>query len=48
FGKLAKRMGFRVGGLPHYTIWHIYEPSEDDLKHIATLERKKRRGKKSG
>lgn len=43
FGKLAKAMGFRVGGLPHYTIWHIFEPSEDDLKHIARLERKKRR-----
>ncbi|GEQ70131.1 hypothetical protein JCM33374_g3807 [Metschnikowia sp. JCM 33374] len=47
FGKLAKAMGFKVGGLPHYTIWHIFEPSEDDLKHIAQLERKKRRGKKS-
>ncbi|OBA22596.1 hypothetical protein METBIDRAFT_39416 [Metschnikowia bicuspidata var. bicuspidata NRRL YB-4993] len=46
FGKLARRMGFKVGGLPHYTIWHIYEPSEDDLKHIAQLERKKRREKK--
>lgn len=44
FGKLAKAMGFKVGGLPHYTIWHIYEPSEDDLKHISKLERKKRRG----
>ncbi|EMG49118.1 Putative uncharacterized protein VAN1 [Candida maltosa Xu316] len=45
FGKMAKKMGFRVGGLPHYTIWHIYEPSEDDLKEIARLERKKRRQK---
>lgn len=45
FGKLAKSMGFRVGGLPHYTIWHIYEPSEDDLREIAKLERKKRRNK---
>ncbi|KAK6459750.1 Anp1-domain-containing protein [Scheffersomyces xylosifermentans] len=43
FGKMAKKMGFKVGGLPHYTIWHIYEPSEDDLKKIAKLERKKRR-----
>lgn len=43
FGKMARAMGFRVGGLPHYTIWHIFEPSEDDLKHIAKLERKKRR-----
>lgn len=45
FGKMARAMGFRVGGLPHYTIWHIYEPSEDDLKRIATMERKKRRQK---
>lgn len=45
FGKMARAMGFRVGGLPHYTIWHIYEPSEDDLKQIARMERKKRRQK---
>lgn len=45
FGKMAKQMGFKVGGLPHYTIWHIYEPSEDDLNQIAKLERKKRRQK---
>lgn len=45
FGKMARAMGFRVGGLPHYTIWHIYEPSEDDLKRISTMERKKRRQK---
>lgn len=45
FGKMARAMGFRVGGLPHYTIWHIYEPSEDDLKQIASMERKKRRRK---
>ncbi|CCH46358.1 Mannan polymerase I complex VAN1 subunit [Wickerhamomyces ciferrii] len=43
FGKMAKTMGFRVGGLPHYTVWHIYEPSEDDLQEIARKERKKRR-----
>lgn len=43
FGKMAKKLGFSVGGLPHYTIWHIYEPSEDDLREIARKERKKRR-----
>ncbi|VEU21608.1 DEKNAAC102682 [Brettanomyces naardenensis] len=43
FGKMAKRMGYRVGGLPHYTIWHIYEPSQDDLQEISKLERKRRR-----
>lgn len=43
FGKMAKKMGFRVGGLPHYTLWHIYEPSDDDLKEIGNKEREKRR-----
>lgn len=35
---MAKRMGFSVVGLPHYTIWHLYEPSVDDLKHMEELE----------
>ena len=43
FGKLTKEMGLRVGGLPHYTVWHIFEPSEDDLIKISKMERKKRR-----
>jgi len=34
FGKMAKRMQFSVVGLPHYTIWHLYEPSVDDIKHM--------------
>ncbi|PKY05507.1 Anp1-domain-containing protein [Aspergillus campestris IBT 28561] len=38
FGKLAKRMGFSVVGLPHYTIWHLYEPSVDDLRHMEEME----------
>lgn len=45
FGKMARLMDMKVGGLPHYTVWHIYEPSEDDLRKIAKLERKKRRQK---
>lgn len=43
FGKMARKMHYRVGGLPHYTVWHIYEPSDDDLKEIAKKEREKRR-----
>lgn len=43
FGKMARKMGYRVGGLPHYTLWHIYEPSDDDLKEIANKERENRR-----
>ncbi|KAL7268690.1 Mannan polymerase II complex anp1 subunit [Rhizina undulata] len=38
FGKMAKRMKFSVVGLPHYTIWHLYEPSSDDLKHMERME----------
>ncbi|CCH42241.1 Mannan polymerase II complex ANP1 subunit [Wickerhamomyces ciferrii] len=37
FGKLCKTMGYNVIGLPHYVIWHIYEPSSDDLKHMEWL-----------
>ncbi|SJM88820.1 probable Mannan polymerase I complex VAN1 subunit [Zygosaccharomyces bailii] len=44
FGKMARKMGYRVGGLPHYTLWHIYEPSDDDLREIANKERENRRG----
>lgn len=35
---MAKRMKFSVVGLPHYTIWHLYEPSADDLKHMERME----------
>ena len=41
FGKMAKRMRYSVVGLPHYTIWHLYEPSVDDLKHMAEMEKEK-------
>jgi mannan polymerase II complex ANP1 subunit len=32
--QMSKRMGFSVIGLPHYTIWHEYEPSVDDIQHM--------------
>lgn len=35
---MAKRMNFSVIGLPHYTIWHLYEPSVDDLRHMEEME----------
>lgn len=38
FGKMCRKMGFSVAGLPHYTIWHLYEPSEDDLKKMKEME----------
>jgi len=40
---MAKRMRFSVVGLPHYTVWHLYEPSADDLKHMERMEEEKRR-----
>lgn len=42
FGKMAKRMGYSVVGLPHYTIWHLYEPSVDDIRHMEDMERERR------
>jgi hypothetical protein len=37
FGKMSRKMGFSVSGLIHYTIWHMYEPSEEDLAHEAAM-----------
>lgn len=34
---MARTMGFSVVGLPHYTIWHLYEPSVDDLRHMEEM-----------
>lgn len=31
-------MKFSVVGLPHYTIWHLYEPSVDDIRHMEQME----------
>ncbi|KAI8942639.1 Mannan polymerase II complex anp1 subunit [Plenodomus lindquistii] len=42
FGKMAKRMKFSVVGLPHYTIWHLYEPSVDDLRHMEEMEKERK------
>ena len=41
FGKMAKRMQFSVVGLPHYTVWHLYEPSVDDLRRMEEMERER-------
>lgn len=41
FGKMAKRMGYSVVGLPHYTIWHLYEPSVDDIRHMEEMEKER-------
>ncbi|OQO00290.1 hypothetical protein B0A48_14077 [Cryoendolithus antarcticus] len=42
FGKMAKRMQFSVVGLPHYTIWHLYEPSVDDIRHMEQMEKERK------
>ncbi|EMC91627.1 glycosyltransferase family 62 protein [Baudoinia panamericana UAMH 10762] len=41
FGKMAKRMQYSVVGLPHYTIWHLYEPSVDDIRHMEEMEQER-------
>ncbi|EXJ84790.1 mannan polymerase II complex ANP1 subunit [Capronia epimyces CBS 606.96] len=46
FGKMARRMGFSVIGLPHYTVWHLYEPSVDDIRHMEEMEAEKREREK--
>lgn len=43
FGKMCKRFGYSVVGLPHYVIWHIYEPSSDDLKHMEWMAQEEAR-----
>ena len=35
-------MKFSVVGLPHYTIWHLYEPSVDDIRHMEEMERERK------
>lgn len=42
FGKMAKRLKFSVVGLPHYTVWHLYEPSANDIKHMERMEEEKK------
>ncbi|KAF2083552.1 glycosyltransferase family 62 protein [Saccharata proteae CBS 121410] len=39
--QMAKRMKFSVVGLPHYTIWHLYEPSVDDIRHMEEMEQER-------
>lgn len=39
---MAKQMGFSVVGLPHYTIWHLYEPSVDDIRHMEEMEEQRK------
>ena len=46
FGKMARRMKFSVVGLPHYTIWHLYEPSVDDIKHMEEMEKERQEREK--
>jgi hypothetical protein len=39
---MAKRMKYSVVGLPHYTIWHLYEPSVDDIRHMEEMEQERK------
>lgn len=47
-GKMCKKMGLEVVGLPHYVIWHIYEPSDDDLRHMEWMAQEEVRKEKEG
>ncbi|KAK9457807.1 Anp1-domain-containing protein [Dipodascopsis uninucleata] len=38
FGKMCRAMKYSVKGLPHYVVWHMYEPSEDDLQKMKEIE----------
>lgn len=40
--QMAKRMQYSVVGLPHYTIWHLYEPSLDDIRHMEEMEKERK------
>lgn len=35
-------MSYSVVGLPHYTIWHLYEPSLDDIRHMEEMENERK------
>lgn len=39
---MAKRMKFSVVGLPHYTIWHLYEPSVEDIRHMEEMDKERK------
>jgi mannan polymerase II complex ANP1 subunit len=41
FGKMSRKMGFTVSGLVHYTVWHLYEPSVDDIRQMKEMEEAK-------
>src|ERR1700753_1688702 len=40
--QMAQRMQFSVVALPHYTIWHLYEPSVDDIRHMEEMEKERK------
>jgi mannan polymerase II complex ANP1 subunit len=43
---MAKKMGFSVVGLPHYLVWHLYEPSLDDIRHMEEMEQERKNREK--
>ncbi|KAK9333304.1 Anp1-domain-containing protein [Lipomyces starkeyi] len=46
FGKMSRSLNFTVAGLPHYVIWHIFEPSEDDQKLLKEKQEEAKAKKK--
>lgn len=45
---MAKRMKYSVVGLPHYVIWHLYEPSSDDIEKMAVSMHSKAQTEQEG
>lgn len=38
FGLMARDMGLSVVGLPNYVIWHMYEPTMEDIQYIMNID----------
>ncbi|KAK9248508.1 Anp1-domain-containing protein [Lipomyces tetrasporus] len=42
FGKMCRSLRFTIAGAPHYVIWHVFEPSEDDRKLLQEKQEEAR------
>ncbi|KAK9478443.1 Anp1-domain-containing protein [Lipomyces japonicus] len=43
FGKMCRKMDYTVKGLSNYVVWHIFEPSSDDLEKKKEYEQNKKK-----
>lgn len=44
--QMARRMQYSVVGLPHYVVWHLYEPSVEDIQHMKEMEEERKQREK--